>query len=218
VFTTRRGLYGVRFEEVFPGQSRRIRTSSLRLQRQGEAVPFRVEPARSAFGPGSVLYFHADRTASSTDFTSEVAYELVLSPDGAAMGTVAGTPQEPVLVSSPMGSASFETNRFYQPGLLEAEDVWLWEAMTSSTSRTMGFTLSGVDGNSGQDGRVVVFLQGGSASGAAVDHHVRSAGYSKYPFTSRITWTLPDGWTARMATPVALSPTTALLPRVWAAE
>ena len=75
--TSRRGLHGVRYEALFPTNSRGLSTSLLRLQRQGEAVPFRVEPAGSVFGPGSVLYFFADRTASSTDYSSEVAYELV---------------------------------------------------------------------------------------------------------------------------------------------
>jgi hypothetical protein len=91
--TTRRGLHGVSFEEVSPGSRRVLHTSDLRLQRQGETAPFHVEPKPSKFGPGSVLYFHADRVAKSTDFTGEVAYELVRSPEGEAMEEIAGAPE-----------------------------------------------------------------------------------------------------------------------------
>jgi hypothetical protein len=171
--TTRRGLHGVRFEEVFPGRRRGYATSLLRLQREGEAIPFHVEPRREVFGPGSVLYFHTERTASSTDFTGEGAYERVRSREGErgeAMGVVVSPPVGPVLVSSSTGEARFETNRIYQSGLLEAQDVWLWEALTSGASRTKEFTLLGVDASG--SGHVEVALQGGSESGTAVDHHV----------------------------------------------
>jgi hypothetical protein len=53
--TARRGLYGVRFEEVFPGRVRGLPVSVLRLQRDGQAVPFRVSPRAELSGPGSVL-------------------------------------------------------------------------------------------------------------------------------------------------------------------
>ena len=55
------------------------RASQLRLERQGEPVAFHLEPAASAFGPGSRLFFYADKTAASTDFSARVAYELVRS-------------------------------------------------------------------------------------------------------------------------------------------
>ena len=170
--TTRRGLHGVRFEEVFPGRRRAMETSFLRLQRQGEPVSFHVEPPRGTFGPGSVLYFHAERTAASTDFTSEVSYELVRSREGGEMGVVLANPQGPALLTPSTGQVAFETNRSYQSGLLEAPDVWLWEGLLSGVSRTKEFTLAGVDTGSAESGRVVVYLQGGSESGTVVDHHV----------------------------------------------
>jgi hypothetical protein len=170
--TTQRGLHAVRFEDVFPGRGRRYPTSLLGLQRQGQAVSFHVEPAGGVFGPGSVLYFYADRTASSSDYSSEVAYELVRSP-GPAMGVTRGHPVGAPIVSPSTGFASFETNRFYQPGLLEAPDLWLWDGMTTGVSKAKAFTLSGVDAASAEVGRLVVELQGGSESGAAADHHVR---------------------------------------------
>ena len=77
------------------------------------------------------------------------------------------------VVSSSTGFSSFETNRIYQAGLLEAPDIWLWDAMVSGAERTLGFTLSGVDASSGEMARLVVYVQGGSESGITADHHVR---------------------------------------------
>ena len=61
------------------------------------------------------------------------------------MGVVVSPPAGPALVASSTGEARFETNRIYQSGLLEAEDVWLWEALVSGASRTKEFSLLGVD-------------------------------------------------------------------------
>ena len=170
--TTRRGLHAVRYEALFPTSSRGLSTSLLRLQRQGEAVPFHVEPAGSVFGPGSVLYFFAERTVSSTDYSGEVAYELVRG-SGVRMGVASAPPLGAPAVSSSTGFASFETNRIYQPGLLEALDVWLWDAMVSGAERTQGFTLSAVETSSAEMAHLVVHLQGGSESEITPDHHVR---------------------------------------------
>ncbi len=71
--TSGRGLYGVSFDALFPARRRGFSALFLRLQRQGEVVPFHVEPAAGVFGPGSVLYFFADRTATSTEYSGEVA-------------------------------------------------------------------------------------------------------------------------------------------------
>jgi hypothetical protein len=169
--TSRRGLHAVRFEGLFPQGSRALSTALLRLQRQGEAVAFHVEPQGPLFGPGSTLYFYADRTASSTDYSGEVAYELVRST-GVRMGTVSAAPLGPPLASSSVGFASFETNRIYEPGLLEAADLWLWEYLPSGARRTETFALPGVDVSSSEPARLTVYLQGGSESGQAVDHHV----------------------------------------------
>jgi hypothetical protein len=173
LFTRGRGLYAVRYEELFPDRPRGLSTLFLRLQRQGEAVAFHVEPGRGVFGPGSVLYFYADHEASSTDYSGEVAYELVRG-SGARMGVVTGSPWGAAVTSSSTGSASFETNRIYQPGLLEAPDIWLWEAMVSGVERVEPFLLSGVASGSGQPAQLEVVLQGGSdAAETSEDHHVR---------------------------------------------
>ena len=88
--TSRRGLHAVGFEELFPARQRGMATGQLRLQRQGQAVGFRVEPATGVFGPGSTLLFFADVTSGSTDYSSEVAWELVRSDGGRGDGCGAG--------------------------------------------------------------------------------------------------------------------------------
>ena len=110
------------------------------------------------------MYFFADRTASSTHYSGEVAYELVRG-SGVAMGVVRAQPAGAPVVSPSTGYASFETNRIYQPGLLEAPEIWLWDAMVSGAERTQGFTLSGVDASSPDPARLVVSLRGGRSRG-----------------------------------------------------
>ena len=172
LYTTSRGLYAVTFDQLFPGRRRGMAASELRLERQGEAQAFHVEPASGSFGPGGVLYFHADTEPASTDFSSETAFELVLSRTGSLMPVVSATPAGGALASTPLGFARFETNRFYQPGLLDAPDPWLWESLASGTTRTKSFSLTGVSAAGAQAAELEVFLQGASESGSAVDHHV----------------------------------------------
>ncbi len=171
LFTTGRGLHAVSFEQLFPGRPRGFAASQLRLERQGEPVGFHLEPSADGFGPGSRLFFFADRTAASTDFTAEVAYQLVRARDGLRMPLVSGAPSGDAIRSASTGYVSFETNRFYQPGLLDAPDSWLWEVLASGATRVKSFSLTGVDAASGT-AELDVFLQGGSESGQAVDHHV----------------------------------------------
>jgi hypothetical protein len=172
LYTTSRGLHAVPFEQLFPARQRGFALSQLRLERQGQAQGFHVEPASDGFGPGSVLYFHADTTAASTDFAPETAWELRRAQGGVQMPLVSAAPSGGALASASTGRASLETNRFYQPGLLEAPDPWLWEALASGATRAKVFSLSGVDAASSQAAELEVFLQGASESGNAIDHHV----------------------------------------------
>jgi len=170
--TMSRGLHAVSFEQLFPGRPRGFAASQLRLERLGEPVAIHVEPATDAFGPGSRLYFFADRAAASTDFSAEVAYALVRAKDGSRMPLVSAAPSDDVVRSASIGTASFETNRFYQPGLLDAPDPWLWESLPSGTTRVRSFSLTGVDGAASGTAALDVFLQGASESGQSVDYHV----------------------------------------------
>ena len=172
LYTTSRGLHAASFEQLFPGERRGLPLSQLRLERLGEAVPFHVEPDTDSFAPGGRLYFFADRVAASTAFSSEVAWELVRASGGRLMARASAAPSGGALVSASTGSASFETNRLYQPGLLDAPDPWLWEGLGAGATRAKAFSLNGVDAASPQGAELAVFVQGGSESGQPVDHHV----------------------------------------------
>ena len=172
LYTTRRGLHAVSFEQLFPGRARGPAASQLRLERQGRPLAFHIEPASDSFGPGSRLFFFADTTAGSTAFSSEVAYELLRASEGVRMPLVSAAAAGDAIVSASRGTASFETNRFYQPGLLEAQDLWFWESLPSGTTRVRSFSLAGVAAAASGAAELDVFLQGASESGRAVDHHV----------------------------------------------
>jgi hypothetical protein len=171
--TSTTGLHAVSFEDLFPGRTRPLDVSSLRLTRADGVVAFHVEPARSTFGPGSRLYFHADRTAPSTAYTGEVAYALERAAGGVAMVVSSAAPRGGVVSSSPLGRRLVETNRIYQPGLLEAEDIWLWEPVMAGAAKSVSATLEGVDTASPESGSVSVFLQGASDAERVIDHHAR---------------------------------------------
>jgi len=164
------GLHAVAFEQLFATRRRGLPVSELRLERQGEPVAFHVEPATGKFAPGSRLYFHAERAAGSTDYASEVAYALVHSRESVRMAVESAAPGSNGVATPPVVSRSFEVNRFYQPGLLEAEDLWLWEALASGATRVKSFSLVGVEASGMAE--IDVFLQGASESGLPVDHHV----------------------------------------------
>jgi len=172
LYTTSRGLHSASFEQLIPGLRRGLPASELRLQRQGEAVAFHVEPDTSSFGPGSRLFFLADAVAASTAFSSEVAWELVRSREGVRMPRASAAPSGASLSAASVGSALFETNRFYQPGLLDAPDSWLWEGLAAGAIRVKPFSIAGVDAASSQGAELDVFLQGASESGQPVDHHL----------------------------------------------
>jgi len=170
LYTTQPGLHAATFEQLVPGGRRGVSVSELRLERQGEAVAFHVEPQTGVFGPGSRLFFHADREAASTDYTGEVAYELVSSREGVRMAVASAAPGAGAIGTEPVVTRRFETNRFYQPGLLDAADPWLWEAASSGATRVVPFSLAGVSASG--TAALAVELQGASESGQAVDHHV----------------------------------------------
>jgi hypothetical protein len=172
LYTTGRGLHAVSFEQLFPGRSAALAASQLRLERQGAARAFHVAPASDSFGPGSVLYFHADHAAASTDFSSETAWELRRGTGGVRMPLVSARPAGGAVATAATAQAFFETDRFYQPGLLEAPDPWLWEALSSGATRAKSLSLVGMDASAPQAGAIEIDLQGASESGSPIDHHV----------------------------------------------
>jgi len=175
LYTTSRGVYALPFETLFPGRQRPLSLDVLRLQQGERVVPFHVEPDGGAFGPRSVLYFYADREAASTDFTGEVAWELVRAGGGVRMTRLSAAPSGAPLAMASLGPAAFEVNRIYQSGLLDADDRWLWENLIggSSGAKTKSFDLPGVDTSATRPARLTVLLQGGSDAEGVVDHHVR---------------------------------------------
>ncbi len=176
--TTSRGLHAVSFEQLFPGRSRGHAADELRLEREGRAVGFHLEPAGALFGPGGRLYFHAEITAASTDYSSETAFELRRARDGARLTVASAAPAGAPASSVPWTTESFEVNRFYQPGLLEAPDPWLWEGVPSGATRVKSFALAGLAAGEAAPGSCAeldVYLQGASESGNPVDHHVSVA-------------------------------------------
>jgi len=174
LYTAGRGLHAASFEQLFPGERRGVVASELRLERQGEPVAFQLLPSSSSFGPGGRLLFHAEAAPSSTDFSGELAYELVRSAGGLRMSAGSAAPGNGAATTTPpLVSRSFETNRYYQPGLLEAEDPWLWEALASGVTRVVPFSLAS-PAPSGS-ATLEVRLQGASESGSAVDHHLSAS-------------------------------------------
>ena len=145
LYTTSRALYGASFEQLFPARAASVAVSELRLERQGVPVAFHVEPRTASFGPGSVLFFYADQPAASTDFSAEVAYELLRAPGGLQMPLVSGAPTPAVVSMASARTADFEIDRNYLPALLDAPDLWLWDGFVSGTTLSEAFSLSGVD-------------------------------------------------------------------------
>jgi len=173
VHVSKEGLQALSFEEVFPSRQRAIPLRSLKLSREGQAVPFHIEPRGASFGPGGLLVFRADETPPSTSFTGEIGYSLSLASDGVVMAEVNASPSgEPV--SSSVALSRFETNRNYQPGLLEANDPWLWEVLVVGAPKTIGVSLAGVDAVSALPARLSLALQGASDVEGVSDHHLRA--------------------------------------------
>jgi len=170
LYTTTPGLHAVGFDELRPGDRRGIPVAQLTLARQGAKVAFHVEPPGPVLGPGGRLFFHADAAPASTAFEGELAYELLRAEGGARMALEPAAPRGVPAAGLPVTTRSFEVNRYYQPGLLDAEDLWLWDAVAAGATRAFAFALSGV----APVGAAVLELrlEGASESGASVDHHL----------------------------------------------
>ena len=163
-----RGLYAVSFEDVFPGRPHAMPTEVLRLSRQGDDVAFHVEPDPSRFAPGSTLYFVSE--GSELNPYGDAVYELETGIAGTLM------PVDLLTVASAPVDAYYETvrrekNQYYQAGLLEAPDLWLWDVLVSPDEKSYTFTADHV--SAARPAYVSISLQGASDFDGLVDHHVR---------------------------------------------
>jgi hypothetical protein len=163
-----RGLYRVGFESL--GVRRGIPASELRLSRLGEPVAFHLEPDRELFGPGSVLYFFS-QGVDLNPYGPAAVYELEQGEGASRM------PQ----VKIPPGGSSLayfwqrlsrEENRYYQAGLLEASDPWLWDVLLAPAEKTYFFTVRDQE-RAAPSSKLAVWLQGASEFLGSPDHHVR---------------------------------------------
>ena len=104
--------------------------------------------------------------------TGHGRYEHALA--GIQMGVVRSSPRRSQgAVSVSLGQARFETNRYYQAGLLDASDVWLWDYLLGGMTKSLSVPLAGVDGASSEAAQVRVVFQGASESGVEGEHHLR---------------------------------------------
>jgi hypothetical protein len=163
-----RGLYAVSFENV-AGRSRRpLRTSALRLSRLGEAVPIHVEPNPDAFGPGSTLYFWSEGAALNP-YDPYASYDLERG-EGETMATGA-PPLRGDFVPFYFHHSEYEENRYYQAGLLEARDLWLWDVLLAPSRKSFPFDVKAVVSNAAAS--LEIGVQGVSDFDASPDHHLR---------------------------------------------
>ncbi|PYQ20748.1 MAG: hypothetical protein DMF79_09680 [Acidobacteria bacterium] len=168
-----RGLQAVSFEDLFASRRLGVPAFQLRLSRQREPVAFHLEPAGSSFGPGSILYFFSEGP-SLNPYGNEAVYELSLALNRSRGATM------PLVAASPSGSAAsfassvkrWEENKSYQPGLLDAPDLWLWDSLVAPVKKGYSFALESLVSTS-EPSQLTVFLQGGSDQDGVDDHHVR---------------------------------------------
>ena len=169
--TLSQGLHAVSFEALgLPGP---VPLSSLRLSLLGETVPHHVQSRSKRFGPGAVLFFYGATEASSMDFSSETTYALERATGGVPMKRLSGSLKKlPKLSLAPLHETRFETNRFYQPGLLDAPDIWLWDFIVGGMSKSFPFALDGLDATSSQQAQIQVVFQGASDAETLDEHHL----------------------------------------------
>jgi hypothetical protein len=175
VVVKEKGLQRVTYEDVFgavAGRGRRgVPESQLRLSRQGTSVAFHVEPRTSVFAPGSTLYFVSDGPPAGTRANAVYELQTVAAGEGLRMDVqdVASTSGK---TTDYLASVDREENYYYQAGLLDAPDLWLWDVLVSPGSKSFPFAVSDVAPSS-SPGRLTVEMQGASDFDAVPDHHVK---------------------------------------------
>jgi hypothetical protein len=160
-----RGLQALAYEEVFADRTRGVAADRLRVSRHGEDVAFHVEPDSTRFASGSTLYF-----LSPTGPSGDEVYELETGVQGTRMPVDPPTKAQGAIVEYDE-TVGREENRYYQPGLLHAPDLWLWDVIVSPGQTSYTFEADRVSATGA--GRVSISLQGASDFDGVVDHHVR---------------------------------------------
>ncbi len=153
-----RGLYSVPLQDLV-GRRRARRASMLRVSRQGEDVAHHLE--------NGVLYFWSEGAAANP-YGAEAIYELELGVTG-----------KPMMVDAPSANDEFywhsverEENRYYQAGLVDSPDPWLWEALFAPDRKAFSFEVNALAGV-GDTATLELWLQGTSDFAGVDDHHVR---------------------------------------------
>jgi hypothetical protein len=192
----KRGLYGVRLEDIF-GTHRDL-PEKIRLSRQGVEIPYHLEPKASGFETGPTLYFLSEGAAINP-YGREAVYELEVGVAGRVMDVGEVQPKGPA-VTYYWRRLVREENRLYQAGLLNAPDIWLWDLLFAPATKTYPFQVSRL-AEVALEPRLMVRLQGGSDLPASPDHHVRI--FLNEAFVHEVSWegktprelemTLPEG-------------------------
>jgi len=167
--TRERGLYAVRYDDLL-GRRGSLATSSLRLSRLGETRAFYVQPDAERFVPGSTLFFFSEGASANT-YGGEAIFELETSAGGARLAE-AISPLSGTDLRFYWQELAREENRFYQAGLLEARDLWLWDLLFAPASQSYSFTLSQI-ASASEPARLSLWLQGASDFPTELDHHLR---------------------------------------------
>jgi hypothetical protein len=165
---TDEGLQRVAFSSL--GLRRPLRVSELNLSRLGEAVGVHVEPEGDSFGPGDALYF-VSPGASANPYGMSAVYELRVGQESSLPVPVDSPAIEGGLLRFSIGRLSLEENRYYQAGLLEAEDLWFWDYLSAPSRKSYFFTLPRLAAVS-LPSRLEVRLSGGSDSGVTGEHQI----------------------------------------------
>ncbi|MCI0410446.1 MAG: C25 family cysteine peptidase, partial [Acidobacteria bacterium] len=133
-------------------------------------MAFQVEPDPRVFAQGSVLYFVSEGGALNS-YGNEAVYELETSSGGERMERIAATPRG-AAVSFYGARVEQEENRYYQAGLLEAPDLWLWDVLLAPSLKSYSFYAS-QPATVSEPARLSLWLQGVSDTEASPDHHLR---------------------------------------------
>ena len=124
----RRGSTRSAFEALFPGAPAGVvRLRRCGLQRQGVPVAFHVEPDAGASGRAACSTSTPTTRCPRPPSRRRWPGSWCVPRRGGGWTWRRRAPSGPARRLGVGRLAAFETNRFYQPGLLEAPDPWLWE-------------------------------------------------------------------------------------------